>query len=326
MYYTTSVLRRSALRLSVTILFFIIVSMASYSDAQSKPVASVNGHVLKEVDLLEAMNDIFPAAVFHGGITPDKMEKYRPKALELMVEKELYYQEAKARGMKVPDKKVAEAKETRIENLGGKNTFKKALKQWGITEEEFERMLEKKFLIGDIQKAEINDKAAVSNEEAKAYYDKNKTGFMRPEAVHIIHILISVSPSSTEEEKAQRRKRAEEVLKKARSGEDMSNLAWEYSDDPYRVKGGDMGLIHKGMLDPDLEKEVFKVKSKEISGIIETIYGFHIVKIEEKRQPEQLSYEDIAEKIKNELREKRLQERKKNFLAELKSRAKVEIY
>jgi peptidyl-prolyl cis-trans isomerase C len=289
-------------------------------------VAKVNGVLLTEEDLDEAMNEIVPAAAFHGAITDEKKIKYRPEAIQLLVDKELLYQEALALGMKVSKDRIRKAKEDRVKSMGGEGVFKRALKQRGITEREYENKLERNFLIKDIKNAEMEDKAKISDEEVKAYYERNKKGYIRPDAFRLRHILISVKPNATEEQRAQRLKRAEEALAKANAGQDIGELAWNYSDDPYRVKGGDLGLVHKGRLDPDLEKEVLKLQKGQLSGIIETIYGYHIVKVEDRVPGGQMSLSDVSDKIRSELKVKKLEELKDTYLARLREKAKIEIY
>jgi len=116
------------------------------------------------------------------------------------------------------------------------------------------------------------------------------------------------------------------VINKIKTGEDMSLLAWDYSDGPYRVKGGDFGLVHRGRLKPDLEKEVIKFEAGRLSGIIETIYGFHVVRVEEVKRPEQLSFEDASKIIKKAITKKREKQLMEALIKRLKAGASIEVY
>lgn len=310
----------------LVLLFPLLHGPAADSAGDEKAVAKVNGVVLTEIDLSEAMNELIPFAAFHGGVNPEQRERYRADAVELMIEKELLYQEAKLRGMKPEKGYVDKKKEDRIRRMGGKKAFKSALKQWGISEKEYEKMIEKRHLIDVISKSEIEEKATVSDEETKDYYDKHKSDYMRPEAYRLRHILISVSPNASSEDRQKRRALAEEVLGKAKSGTDFASLAWDYSNDPYRVKGGDLGLVHKGMLDPDIEKAVQGLGDGQISGIVQTIYGYHIVKLEKKSEPKQLKVEDVSAKIGKHLKENKAKEIKERLLSSLRKKAEIVVY
>lgn len=294
--------------------------------SESMAVAKVNGVVLTERDLSEAINKIFPMAGFHGKLTPDKVKKFRPRALKLMVEKELLYQEARARGMKVEKSRMNKIIKEKTKNIGGSKAFRKALKNQGMTKKEFERRLEKIILVDELTKAAVDDLATVSEEDIQGYYERNKEGFKRPEAMKLRHILVSVKPNAMLQEKQDRRKRAEEVVAKLKAGEDMASLAWTYSDDPYRVKGGDLGLVHKGMLDPDLEAQVLKLKEGETSGVIETIYGFHVVRLEKKVAPTQLSLKDVRARVSAKFREKKKKALREALIEGLREKAEIEVY
>ena len=149
---------------------------------------------------------------------------------------------------------------------------------------------------------------------------------MRPEARKIRQIQVSFAPNATPEEREEKRLRAQEVIDKIEAGGDMAALAWDYSDDKYRVKGGDLGLIHRGRLDADLEEEVFKLGDDQLSGIIETIHGYHVVRVEEIRPPEQLRLEDVSAKVKKEFAQKKEEQLRVELIENLKSRALIEIY
>ena len=173
---------------------------------------------------------------------------------------------------------------------------------------------------------EVKDKAQASDEEIKAYYEANKKKFMRPEARKLKHILISVKPEATAEEWKAKKARAQEVIDKINAGQDMSVVAWDYSDGPYRVKGGDLGLVHRGRLYPTLEKEVFQLEPGRLSGIIETIYGYHVVRVEEVTLPEQMRLEDVYETVQKELTEKKEKQLQEALTAILRGNAQIEVY
>jgi peptidyl-prolyl cis-trans isomerase C len=294
--------------------------------ALPKPVAKVNGTVLTETDLEEALNEIMPAGVFHGGFSSKKRLQHRPQAFEKMIEKELFYQEAVKQGIKVEKKVIKAERDRTIKRLGGDQKFKAALKKAGLTDEQYQEKLKKKHLVKRLITVEVKDKAQATDEEIRVEYGKNKKKFMRPEARRITHILISVKANATLLERKAKRAKAREVIDKIEAGEDMSVVAWDYSDGPYRVKGGDMGLVHQGRLYPTVEKEVFQLEPGRLSGIIETIYGYHVVRVEEVEPQEQMSLEDVYPSVQKELTEKKEKQLQEALTARLRGNAQIEVY
>ena len=294
--------------------------------ALPKPVAKVNDTVLTESDIEDALNEIMPAGVFHGGFSSKKRAEYRPQAFEKMIEKELFYQEAVKKGLMVDKGVIAAERDKTIKRLGGDKKYKAALKRADFTDEKYRERLRKKQLVKRFITVEIKDKARPTDEEIKDYYQRNKKNFMRPGARKLTHILISVKPEATAEERKLKKAKAQEVIDRINAGEDMSDVAWNHSMGPYRVKGGDMGLVHRGRLYPDLEKEVFQLEPGKLSGIIETIYGYHVVRVEEVKASEQLDLEDVHDTIQKELTKRNEKQIREDLVASLRAQARIVKY
>ncbi|MCX7793696.1 MAG: peptidylprolyl isomerase [Thermodesulfovibrionales bacterium] len=295
------------------------------AQAEDKVVAVVNGVSLKESQLQRIMDELLPRAFYHQTVTAEKRAELRKKAIEELVRRELYYQEAKKKGIRVEKSDINQGLETIKKRFNSKKEYKEALKQAGISEDELKKDIERNLIIQKFYDKEVIEKSKVSEEFLKDYYERNKKDFLRPESVRIRHILIRVEPGASSDEKKEKKKEAEDILKRARAGEDFGELAYNYSADDWRVKGGDLGLVHRGRLLPELEEVAFKLKPGEISDLIETIYGFHIIKMEEKVPPTQLSFDEIKDKLKREIEEKRRKELEEALIKRLKETAKIEV-
>jgi len=308
--------------------FFVVLMLvlSAPATAAQKIVAKVNDTALTEADLQDALNEIMPAGSFHGGFSSEKRMSYRPQALERMIEKELFYQEAVKRKLAIDEALIEKEREKTIKRLGGKENYTAALKRAGFSDEQYQSNLRRKHLVEEIIDVEVKDKAKASDKDVKSYYEKNKKRYMRPEARKITQILIKVAPTATVEERKLKKDRAQKVIDEIKTGKDMSVIAWDYSDGPYRVKGGNLGLVHKGRLDPDLEKEVFQLEPNQLSNIIETRYGYHVVRVEEIKASEQLGLEDVSKKIKKELTEKKETQLREALVEKLKAQANIEVY
>jgi parvulin-like peptidyl-prolyl isomerase len=311
---------------SLLLAFLFALSSSTALAGSGDPVVRVDETVFTESDLGDVLSKIVPSIIMHKTISPERMVVYRPKAVDRLIEDELFYREALRMGLEVEKKRLKAAMKNLMKKLGGKKRLRAILKTRGLTIKDYEKILERSFLIEMIVSQEITRKASVSEEEARGYYEENKGMYMRPEAWRVSHILISVAPSALSEERENMRKRAGHVLKEAARGLDFATLAWDYSDDAYKYVGGDLGLLHKGRLDPALEEEIAKLKVGEISGVIETIYGYHIVKLIEEKEPTQLEFEEVSQKIIMDTTESNKKKLREKLVSRLREKADIEIY
>src|SRR5262249_36535838 len=130
-------------------------------------------------------------------------------------------------------------------------------------------------------------KISVSDDEVKKFYDDNPSKFEQPEMVRASHILLSTRDPETnkdlpDEQKMAKRKKAEELLKRARAGEDFAKLARENSEDPGSKDRGGEYQFSRGQMVPEFETAAFSLKTNEVSEIVTTQYGYHIIKLSEK--------------------------------------------
>jgi peptidyl-prolyl cis-trans isomerase C len=190
-----------------------------------------------------------------------------------------------------------------------------------------QEMMVNNFLAAVYLQKEIIDKITINDDKARSYYKDHTETFKTPEMIRARHILIKVETSATDEEKKNAKSKAEEVLAKIKKGEDFSKLASEVSDDPgTKDKGGDLDFFSKGSMVPAFEEVAFSLKPGEISGIIETEYGYHLIKMEEKKDAHIEPYENIKDKVKDQA----LQEMRKaavtEFVDKALKNARVEVY
>jgi peptidyl-prolyl cis-trans isomerase C len=301
------------------------VVLPSFAVEQQKVVARVNNRTITEAELERAIDTYIPPGTYHGNIGSRKRDEYRKPALDLLIENELLYQEAAARGMEIGKEEVNAIVEETKKRYADKNSFERALKAAGITLDEFREILRKNELIKKMLKVTVADKSRYSDKDLEAYFDANKEKFIRPEGFRIRHILVALPPSAGDTEKEQIKKKAGDILARARSGQDFAGLAYAYSEDAYRIKGGNLGFVHKGRLEPVVEETALKLAVGEV-GLAESGYGYHIIKLEEKEPAEQLSFSDVKDSLRKELESKRYKETKEALLKALREKATIIIY
>lgn len=146
---------------------------------------------------------------------------------------------------------------------------------------------------------EVVGKINVTEEDMSIYYKAHLDEFKTPEMVRARHILVKVNRDAKEEDRKKARERIGDILKRVRAGEDFARLASEYSDDPgSKDKGGDLGFFPKGRMVPDFEKAAFSLKPGEVSDIIETPFGLHIIKVEDRKESILEPFEKVRDKVR----------------------------
>ena len=174
---------------------------------------------------------------------------------------------------------------------------------------------------------QIGDKVTVTEEEIKAYYDEHRNEFTTPEMVKARHILVKVDPSASEEEKKQAYQKAEDILKQVQDGKDFAELATELSDDSHtQSKGGDLGFFSRGKIVKPFEDVAFAMKPGETSGIVETQFGYHIIRVEDRKEETLHSYDSMKERIQQRLLQQKKSTYVNDFIDKAMQDAKAELY
>ena len=295
-----------------------------------KVVIRVNGVEIDELAMLGMVNTLIPGAVVHGSVSTKKQREIRKSAIERLITAELLFQEAKKQGIKIKKKEIEkEIKELKKRLKKNKTTLEDTLKKSRLTMEELEREIEKNLAvnkINDNKNKETKVKAAEKMTEAylEEYYNNNKEKFKEPERTRLREILIRADPSGGQKVWDEARARSEEILKEIKEGKDFAKLAKEFSQDIYASKGGDMGFGHKGSLIPEIEMVADKLQVGEVAGPIWSIYGYHIIKLEDKAPPIQRTFNEVKENLKKEREEAEFKKMKIQWVEELKKEAKIE--
>ncbi len=171
----------------------------------------------------------------------------------------------------------------------------------------------RKILIARLLADETTPKKLISDEDIESYYNQHKGQYLVPEKVKASHILLS-----TEEE-------AKKVLDELNEGVDFGEMARQHSKDLTKDRGGDLGYFQKGQMIPEFEKACFRLQPGEISDIIKTRFGYHIIKVTDKRPAEFKQLSDVKEKTRAKLIDQTKQQQFRNFVQSLKDKAKIEI-
>lgn len=177
------------------------------------------------------------------------------------------------------------------------------------------------YLLADL--ARVRSQISIPEAELRAQYDESRQSYRQPPAVNAQHVLISVEEGATPEQEAAARTEAEEVLAKARAGADFTELAQQHSDEPgAATSGGDLGFFSRGQMVPPFEEAAFALEPGQISDIVRTRFGFHVIKVNEKRPESTRTFEEVRTELENRLVEERTRTQAREAVT--RSRARLE--
>jgi len=284
------------------------------------PVAKVNSTVITSDDLDIETNSLMPKILYHGHVSPEKRKAVEKKALEELINKELFFQEAKREGMSVDKDTVEKAFQSIKKRYPSEEAFNKSMKKYDLTIPALRGKIEKNILVERF----IREKVMISftDRELKEYYYSNKEKFIMPESVKLSYIWIKTDPTAPDF-KAKTSARSAEALSELQSGKPFSEVAWSYSDDKSRVMGGDIGYIHRGRLPEEVENIANSLKIGQTSGIISTDTGDHIIRLEDRRPARLVPFEEIIDKLRKELTDSKRETRRSALIKRLRAAAEI---
>lgn len=185
--------------------------------------------------------------------------------------------------------------------------------------------LKKKVLAQKLLEKVIMDITKISDDEIKKHYEENKDDYKVPEQLNAAHILVMVKEGENPEKDKEALVKAEGLLKRIKKGDDFSELARENSDCPSKAKGGDLGYFSKGQMVPEFEEAAFKLKPGEVSGIVKTKFGYHIIKLLDKKPEGAREFSEVKEEISQKLAKQGQKDAFDKYTESLKAKAKITI-
>ncbi len=308
----------------VMVLFFLPV-LADDKQPSGDKVAVVNGVVITR-DQYDKELQVHLERVSRQGkqISDDRMAELKKDILEGLIEREVLYQESRKADIKIDDQKVNDQLAGIKKRFQSEEEYEKSLKSMNLTEAEIKIQIQRGLAIRELIDIKVADKIVITDEETKAYYDGNPQFFQQPGQVKASHILIKVEPTADEPKKAEARKKITEVQQKLKDGGDFAALAKEYSEGPSSARGGDLGYFRRGQMVKPFEEAAFSMKPNEVSDLIETRFGYHLIKVYDKKPEQTLAYADVKDKIAQRLKQEKVQKDATQYVENLTKGAEVE--
>jgi peptidyl-prolyl cis-trans isomerase C len=288
-------------------------------------VARVNGDPIPREEFERAVRS---AEVRAGQVVPASLRAaVHDRVLDRLVVFHLLLQESETRQLVVDDADV-DAEIARIrEGFPSAEAFEAQLGEWGTTLEELRTERRRDLLIAKLIDADVTPRIAVGDEAVRAFYDRHPDQFAETEAVRASHILIETESDAAPAERDDARARAEAIRSEAAAaGADFAALAREHSDDPgSAANGGDLGLVVEGQTVSAFEAALFALEPGELSDVVETPFGFHVIQMVERRDDRVVPFEEARGPIGDLLLQQEQQARAAAFMEELKTQHDVRI-
>ncbi|MFY2556147.1 peptidylprolyl isomerase [Corallococcus terminator] len=211
-------------------------------------------------------------------------------------------------------------------NITDPAQFEQVLTAEGLTMTSYRDMLRKRILRDRLLRMKVGPKVKVTEEDLKAAYNQYARVEGEDSEVHARHILVAVDPKATEEQVAAARKKAEGIANEARrEGMDFSALARARSEGPSAADGGDLGWFKRGVMVQAFEKVAFNLKEGDVSEPVRTNFGWHVLKVEERRSVAATSYEEMRPKLENKLLQEKTDKFLEQYVVELKQKASIDV-
>lgn len=288
-------------------------------------VARVNGEAVTKAEFDEAVKELEASA---GQPVPaEQRDQVLRGVLDQLIGYRLLVQETKARKITVADAELDSRIAEIRKQFPNEEAFKQLLTQRSLTLEKLRTDARDDLMVSKMLQAEIGAKAAVTPTQVNDFYTQNPSQFQQGERVKASHILIAFPENADAAAKQAARVKAEGVLKEVKSGKDFAALAKANSQDPgSAVNGGDLGFFQQGQMVPPFDAVAFKLAPGEISELVETQFGYHIIKVAEKAASRTMPLDDVRPQLQQYLEGQNRQMQTQAFVESLKARGKVEIF
>lgn len=292
----------------------VFAQRAVPSHAPARPpaieVARVNGVPVMSDRLDMAVNRLIPLESFHRTVSAEKLTEFRQKALDGLIAEELQYQEGVRLGVTVSGSEI----KAQLER------YPRAAQVADLPQE-----IRRALLVQKTRDRVVNSQCQATQDDARRFFAASPERFVVPEQLRIYAITIGVDPSASPRERADAGERARTVLEQLKAGADFGDLARRVSTDRSKGSGGDMGFIHRGSLNDAFEEATRNLTTGQTTGVIETIYGYHIVKIGEIKPPLPKTFAEVGAELVKDLTAQRCAQATDAWISGLRAGATIVV-
>lgn len=290
------------------------------------PAATINGTEISRAKVQAQVDHLVNLrGMGSGGITqPSAYRKLQEEVIEQLIVQELLWQEAQRHRIVVSDAEVDEELSKLKNGFETEREFKFSIEAGGFTEETFRENIRQQRSVQSMIANEITKASVADDAEVEAFYNDNLDKMSVPEQIRARHILIKMD-GDDDAAKAAAMVKINAIEKRLEAGESFPLVAIDTSEGPSGAKGGDLGLFGRGQMVGAFEEAAFALEPGEVSGPVETQFGFHLIKLEERVAAEQVPFETASLQIRDYLSQQKLQQTVEGLIVNLRETGDVQV-
>ncbi|HUV37919.1 MAG TPA: peptidylprolyl isomerase [Patescibacteria group bacterium] len=292
----------------------------------NRVVMTVNDETIADEDVAMEVSRLMQMR--SRGLSPDQLEStrraLRSEAAGNVLSRMLLNQEVQKQGIEIPDEKVEERLRQIKEDFGSEEVFNARIARMNMTEDDVRREVATGLAIEQLIEKQTAFLPPPGEQELMAYYNEHIDWYTEPEKVRASHILLKFNPGDDDKVRAEKKAGAQELLEKVRGGANFAQLAVEHSDCPSKSRGGDLDFFSRGMMVKEFEDVAFALDVGEVSDLVETQFGYHIIKATDRKQGRVVPFAEVAERVKTDFGNETKQQAVNDYLERLKTAAKIE--
>ena len=294
--------------------------------ASGGAVASVNGEVITEDAFNAQIENLRKSYRAQRGsdIPAQELDKLKKQVVQAMITKNVLLQNFRELGFSVDPDRVDREIQNVKDNYGSEAEFEKSMADQGYDMERLRKEITQSLQVFMVQQHVVED-VEVTDEEMRRAYNSNVDQIAQPETVRARHILVSLEEGATEEDKAAAREKIEAIQEELAAGADFAELAKEKSEGPSSKNGGDLGYFSADKMVPSFSDAAFALQPGEVSGIVETRFGYHIIKLEDRKDAWLPSFDEVKEHLRPQLEQQKAQMVFQEYVQQLQGKAEIEI-
>ena len=314
----------------VALLMFLTVnsvSLAAEATTADEKIAVVDDVVITMAELDYVTKRYQKNVQERGGNIPEKsLDGVRSNLLEFLIGQRLLFLESGKSGIAIDDRMLEKQYLEIKKSYPGEEEFHKMLQEHNLSEAAWKKDLLITITVKQYIDEKIIKQLTITEEDAKSFYDKSIEKFKQPEQVQASHILINVDATADEKKKEEALSTIKDIQKRLKQGGDFAELAKEKSQCPSASRGGDLGYFARGKMVPSFEEAAFSLTPGKISDIVETKFGYHLIKVVDKKPADTIAFDDVKESIQQYLRADSAKKEIAAHVEKLMKKAKIERF
>ncbi len=292
--------------------------------ADEEVLAVVNEAKITRQDL-EEEKSLLEAEMRHRStpLSDSKLDRMKRQLVENLIERELLYQRAQQRELKIRPQWVDRAMLDLKDELKTRSGYRAYLEDANISQEQLKSRIRKGLIVRRLLRRDVIRQIKVSEAEMQAFYRSNTEFFQRREQIRVRHIMVAFDSQGEQASRSEARRRIQSIQDKVKQGGNFAALALDHSEDNSRTSGGDLGYLHRDQMIPAFADAAFSLKPGQISDIVETHLGYHLIQLVDRVPSSHLAYRNARTKIERTLRRNKEKKATDDYLAKLKRQASI---